>query len=241
MHVDKEDCVKMLEQEGKLLFNLKHSYIVQLLSVTGSPESPVLLMERMWVSLNDFLDNKDFHHDKVAILQDVASGLSYIHDKGIVHCNVTANSILLTEKIRAKLSDFGQAVYQSETVNKISVTVFPNNLDYMPPEVLKPIPSYSSKFDVFSFGCVIIHTVTQELPVPDHEKFVETSKGNCKVYSEIDRRSVSVKKLKNNAYAIKLYNIVLKCLQDDPSDRPAAVRLCSLLKKQEMNISSKVI
>ena len=70
---------------------------------------------------------------------------------------------------------------------------------------------------MLSFGCVIIHTVTQEPPVPDCNKFVEISEiGEYKMYSEIDRSTV-IKKLKSND-ALKLYNIALECLQDDPSD-----------------------
>ena len=189
-------------------------------------------MERMWMTLSDFLANKQFHHGKTTILQDVANGLSYIHEKDIIHCNLTGNSILLTEKVRAKIADFGRAiVYQSKAFYNIPVTT-EDILDYMPPEIFKPIPSYSTKLDVFSFGCVIIHTVTQEPPVPDCDKFVEISEiGKCRVYSEIDRRSTVIKKLKSND-ALKLYNIVLECLQDDPSDRPTAKSLYSLLKNQ---------
>ena len=113
----------------------------------------------------------------------------------------------------------------------------------MPPEVLKSIPTYSTKLDVFSFGCVMIHTVTQEPPIPDHDKFVKTSEARKYVmHSEIDRRSIIIQKLRNITNAMHLYNLVLECLQDNLHDRPTAAALHSSLQKEvtkELKISSR--
>ena len=231
-HSEKENTKKLLKQEMKILVTLNHPCVVQLLNTLGTPKSPILLMENVWMNLSEFLANKHFHHDKTTILQDVANGLSYMHSKNIIHCNLTVNSILLTEKGRAKLSDFGRAAfYQPKGVINSPVTV--NNLDYMPPEVLKAIPTYSTKLDVFSFGCVIIHTVTQEPPIPDLDKFVKTSEAKKYVmHSEVDRRSTIIQKLRNNTNATQLHNIVLECLQDNPHSRPTAAALHSLLENK---------
>ena len=37
---------------------------------------------------------------------------------------------------------------------------------------------------------------------------------------------------KNNSESIELYDILLKCLQDNPDDRPTAATVLSLLEKQ---------
>ena len=240
-HSEKENTKELLKQEMKFLDNLTHPCVVELLRIL-TPESPKLLMEKMGMNLTESLANKHFHHDKTAILQDVANGLSYIHGKDIIHCNLTGNSILLTEKGRAKLSDFGRAVFCQPKGAIISpVTV--NNLDYMPPEILQSIPTYSTKVDVFSFGCVIIHTVTQEPPVPDHDKLVKTSEARKYVmYSEVDRRSVIIQKLRNITNAMQLYNLVLECLQDNPHDRPTAAVLHSSLQNEvtkQLNVFSR--
>ena len=226
---------RLLEQEKMVIGHLKdHPCIVQPLVRPVNPSS-VLLMESMWMSLTDFVTSKPIYHNEVTILQDVACGLSYIHEQGIIHCNLTGNSILLTEKVRAKLSDFGKAIfYQQNVVNSLPLTA--DILDYMPPEILKPIPSYSNKVDVFSFGCVVLHAATQEPPVPDCDKFVKTNEvGKYKMHSEIDRRSIIIKKLKNDLNVVKFHDVVLKCLQDNPDKRPTAEALCLLLKKQEIS------
>ena len=221
---------KLLKQESKLLPHLEHSCVVQQLTVIDSPRSPIILMERMWMSLSEFLVNKQSHHNKISILHDTTSGLQYLHERHIIHCNLTAENILLTEKITAKLAHFGTAIFCQQTMKYL-----PEISDHLPPEVLKPYPmtSYSTKVDIFSFGCVIIHTFTQEHPTPDFDKYVEISEvGMYRKHSEVERRSICLKKCNNNCNSIKLHSMVLKCLQDNPDHRPTAATLCSVLEKQ---------
>ena len=221
---------KLLKQERKLLIHLNHPYVVQQLTVFDSARSPVLLMERMWMSLSEYITNKQSYHTKLSILHDTACGLQYIHERGIIHCDLTADNILLTEKFTAKLADFGRAGFCEETIKYL-----PAVSDHLPPEVHKPYPknSYSPKVDVFSFGCVIIHMFTQEQPTPDFAKYVETSEaGKYRQHSEIERRSVCLKKFNNNCNSMKLHSTVLKCLQDNPDYRATAAILCSVLEKQ---------
>ena len=220
---------KLLKQEGKLLVHLKHPCIVQQLTVY-SARSPVLLMEKMWMSLSEFIANKQSHHTKLCILCDTACGLQYIHERGIIHCDLTADNILLTEKFTAKLADFGRAGFYQDTIKYL-----PEVSDHLPPEVLTPYPmtSYSTKVDVFSFGCVIIHTFTQEHPMPDFDKYVETAEaGKYKHHSEIERRSVCLKKFSNSSNSLKLHDLMLKCLQDNPDYRPTAAILHTVLEEE---------
>ena len=220
---------KLLKQERKLLLYLKHPYIVQQLAVLDSARLPVILMERMWMTLSKFVTDKQSHHTKFSILHDIACGLQYIHEKGITHCDLTADNVLLTEKVTAKLADFGRAGFCQDTIKYL-----PEISDHLPPEVHKPYPknSYSSKVDVFSFGCVIIHTFTREQPTPDFDKYVETSEaGQYRHHSEIQRRSICLKKFNNNCNFVKLQSMVLKCLQDNPDYRPTAATLYSVLEK----------
>ena len=231
-HLSKRNSNILLNKERRFLLLLKHNpFIVQLLATYGNPQSPVLLMERMWMSLTEFLTNKELQHNKIKILHDAACGLHYIHEKGIIHCDLTTNNIMLTENITAKLADFGQANFCQQNI-KYST----ESLDHLPPEMIcKPYfgTNVSTKVDVFSFGCVIIHTFTQEFPMLDFDKYVETSEvGKYVKHSEVERRSNCLKKFKNESKSTELYDIVLKCLQDNSDNRPTAATLLPLLDKQ---------
>ena len=223
----------LLKQEMRLykLHGINHPHIMHLVYSLDNPESPILLMERMWLSLTEFLANTRSHHDKISILRDAACGLQYIHEKGIIHSDLTADSILLTESITAKLADFGQAIFAQQGIFKY----FPETLAHIPPEIFEPYSkvSYSTKVDIFSFGCLIIHTITQEDPVPDFHKYVKISGlEKYKKHSEVERRSVCLKNLKSKVRTIKLLDTVFSCLQDDPNCRPTAASLLSLFEEQ---------
>ena len=178
------------------------------------------------MSLTEFLTNK-----QISILHDAVCGLHHIHEENIVHCDLTGDNILLTENFTAKLADFGRAIRGQQ----ISLKYLPKNLDHMPPEIIELYSkaSRSTKVDVFSFGCVIIHTFIEECPVPDFDKLVETSVvGRFIKHSEVERRSICLKKFKNNCNSTKLHDIVLQSLHDNPDCRPTAATLLSLLENQ---------
>ena len=224
-----EYSIALLKKESSFLVYLNHPHITQQLAMLDNPKSPILLMEKMWMSLTEFLSNNHSHHDKISILHDAACGLHYIHEKGIIHFDLTADNILLTENITAKLADFGQATFCQQNIRYL-----PKTFDHLPPETFKPHSKtrFSTKVDVFSFGCVTIHTFTQERPVPELEKYAETSEiGKYKKNSEVERRSVFVKKFKNNCNSIKLHDLTLRCLQDNPDYRPTIATLLSMLKE----------
>ena len=228
---------KLLKQEGKFLHHLNHPCVVQHLAMLNDLNPLVLLMEKMSMTLTEFLTSKRSHHVKISILHDTARGLHYIHDKGIIHSDLNGDNILLTENVTAKLADFGRANFCQQHMKYL-----PETLHHLPPEIFEPYSraNCSTKVDVFSFGCVIIHTFTQERPIPDLDKYVETSEGGkYKKHSEVERRLVCIKKIKKDVNAIKFYNILLKCLQDNPDHRPTVATLLSLLdKKQAINFAN---
>ena len=203
---------RSFREECKLLITLRHPCIIQLVGIffkKDDPASPVILMERMCLNLTEFLTSKRSFQDKLTILHDIACGLCYIHSKNIIHCDLTGNNILLTNNMHARIADFGQAVIYDPN-SKDSLPTNPGNVHHMPPEASQHNPTYSTKLDVFSFGCVVIHTITQEIPV-------------------VDGRSVLIKKLK--PVCVQLHKIVIECLQDHPDKRPTATSLHSQLKK----------
>ena len=73
---------------------------------------------------------------------------------------------------------------------------------------------------VFSFGCMIIHTITEQFPTVNNAVI-------CCESTEIDKRSKYLKRLKGLSY---IYFLTLACLQDNPSCRPTAKQCESILK-----------
>ena len=98
----------------------------------------------------------------------------------------------------------------------------------MAPETLKHKPTYDAKLDVFSFGCTIIHLVTEKFPTPS-DQFVSCGLGNSfKKVAEVARRKEFIDMMVSN---ILLQQIVLQCLHDEPSSRPDISYVCAELTR----------
>ena len=97
-----------------LLSGLRHPNIVQMLGVHygGSDEADIsLIMEYMHMDLEHCMKT---YPDiplpyKTSILRDVAYGLVYLHSIPIIHRDLNAGNVFLTESLTAKVADLGVA------------------------------------------------------------------------------------------------------------------------------------
>lgn len=155
----------------------------------------MLVMECMHSSLSSTLDS----HQNVPItlkrqvLYDVILGLRFLHERTnpIIHRDLTANNVLLTEDFRAKISDLGVAkIVPKDVLQKM--TMAPGTGVYMPPEALVADSVYDTKLDMFSYGILILHVVTQTWPTPHMPACTSqgyTTGTTLVAHSETERRS----------------------------------------------------
>ncbi|KAJ4836800.1 hypothetical protein Tsubulata_029989 [Turnera subulata] len=86
----------------------------------------------------------------------VASALNYLHSRGIVHCDVKGENILVGPHTgSAKLADFGSAVELGST----GATLPRGSPLWMAPEVIRG-EYQGPESDVWSLGCTVIEMVT---------------------------------------------------------------------------------
>ena len=200
----------------------------------------MLVMEYMHASLSSCLKKypKMPMHIKQRILLDVTLGLRFLHERSepILHRDLTANNILVTEHMQAKLSDLGMARIVPENLLK-ELTVAPGTTGYMPPEALISSPSYNMKLDIFSFGVLIMHVVLQEWPLPHKEANSPDpiNPGRLIAHSEVERRADHFKMMDRNN---PLTDLAKQCLSNNPSERPTAKDIAELIQPLVMQSSS---
>ena len=222
--------VDNFEKECMTWSKLIHPHIVQFLGVYFSPTSriPLLILEKMDTSLRHYLEKHISENfvlpDKIYVLRQVAQALSYLHSRSppLVHHDLSSNNILLNEvSLQAKVTDFGmtRAMDPSKMTRKSSVK---GTQAFMSPEALVDPPKYDEKLDVFSYGNVIITTVTHKWPNPGP---FTTHKGEKLVgISEFHRREQYLVHFTPTESEVFL-PIVRSCLENHPIQRPTSIQL----------------
>lgn len=213
---------------------LSHPNVVQLIGICySSPtaELPWLVTELMKTSLNGLIENhqkekKDIPlRFKRSILTDICHGLQFLHSKSITHRDLSSNNVLLTKDYVAKIGDFGLA--------KVIIPRNPQRLSrvpgapvFMPPEALSANPYYGTSLDVFSLGCVFIHVVSLELPIPIDVK--QPYRVMQMRLTEFQKREKYLGKFEHLPAALK--RLVEQCLKDNPKERPVIQKVIDNLR-----------
>ena len=225
-----------------ILCKINHPNIVRTVGITFDDDnSPTVLMECMKTTFQDYiLDQKVFPGipalslvQKTKLLCDVANGLRYLHNcrPVILHRDLTATNVLLDSTLTvAKLSDFGNARALNLTYGCTPFTSQSGTEPYMPPEALQVEGSFDGRFDVFSFGHLMLFTITGEIPTLLGATYVDES-GSIQGRSELDRRRKHVIKCQKQLGHNHTLNLLMTgCLRNLPQKRPTAEVLVKTLE-----------
>ena len=225
--------VERYYSECSLLSELRHPHIVQFLGICFLPDSqlPVLVMERLQGSLDELLETTpDIPlHTKLSILQDVARGLVFLHNRSqaVIHRDLTARNILLNAAMTAKIADLGNSRIATIRPGQLAQTMtqgIPGTLVYMPPEALGSTQRYGPPLDMFSFGHLTLFAAIQVFPgdlrTPTYH---DPQTHEVKARTELQRREEYITTLdKKLGKDHSLVVFIKECLAYEPVKRPTA-------------------
>ena len=99
------------------------------------------------------------------IAPQVLSALEYLHEKGLVHCDVKPQNIMITPGGEVKITDYGIARTIKEQLARESVTqMSAGTLAYMAPEQIRGDNVCDRRADLYSVGIMFYRLVTGEFP-----------------------------------------------------------------------------
>uniref|UniRef100_A0A6Q2ZFS7 Cyclin-dependent kinase 14 n=1 Tax=Esox lucius TaxID=8010 RepID=A0A6Q2ZFS7_ESOLU len=101
-------------REASLLKGLKHSNIVLLHDIIHTKETLTLVFEYVHTDLCQYMDRHPggLHPDNVKLfLFQLLRGLSYIHQRYILHRDLKPQNLLISDTGELKLADFGRLAY----------------------------------------------------------------------------------------------------------------------------------
>jgi hypothetical protein len=148
--------------EGALLSTLDHPHLIRLLELVPTADAVVLVLDfAAGGSLADLLAVRGrlAPGEVITALAPIAAALAYAHTAGVVHGDVSAANVLLTEAGFPLLADLGVARLVGDDA---PVRSTPAYID--PAVAVGAVPGPQS--DVFMLGAVALHALTGAPPWP---------------------------------------------------------------------------
>ena len=231
----KRSFLRECEQSSRL----RHPNIVRFFGIYHSPGArvPSLVMERLHCSLTSLLQDDPVVPigTKLSIIKDVALGLRYLHTRNppIIHRDLSSNNVLLSKGMEGKIGDLGTARLVDPR-RQSRMTQAPGTAHFMPPEALAEDVTnirYGKELDVFSFGCVMLHTLSHQWPTPSLAVIINPDTGLVTGRTEVERRSQNFERTDRSRSDV-LIPLIESCLSNLPKNRPSIVRVCDQLEGQ---------
>ncbi|XP_071955934.1 serine/threonine-protein kinase ULK3-like [Antedon mediterranea] len=176
-------------------------------------------------NIEHFIENNPSHRvPRVGFLQDIASGIAYIHGRNIVHRDLKPANILVTydgARHIAKLADFGIAKIMTTHQDRkqwggMYARTKIGTAPYMAPEVLSEDNTrYGLKVDIFSMGLVfcVIYGLKERV-----EKECIGANLNASIQYQSVANDIICKGIKKDRLRI----LITRMIQFDPNSRPDA-------------------
>ncbi|XP_022729983.1 calmodulin-binding receptor-like cytoplasmic kinase 1 [Durio zibethinus] len=180
---DKYDQGLPLQFKNEILTlsKIEHLNLVRLFGFLEHRDEQIIVVEYVGNgNLREHLDGVKGNGLEIAerldIAIDVAHAITYLHtytDPPIIHRDIKASNILITEKLRAKVADFGFARLATEdpTATHISTEV-KGTAGYVDPEYTRTY-QLTHKSDVYSFGVLLVELMTGRYPIESNRSVKE--------------------------------------------------------------------
>ncbi len=215
--------VERFRREIYLAAQLQHPHIVPLLAAGESVGLPYFTMPYVdGESLRARLlrDGDLPVAESIRVLRDVASALGYAHTRGVVHRDIKPDNVLLSHGV-AVVTDFGvakaltvssepESPLKSHRITSMGVTL--GTPAYMAPEQGAADPAMDHRVDLYSFGVMGYEILTGQTPFTGRSPQAMLGAHIVALPEPVASRRPGMPPL--------LANLIMKCLEKRPSDRP---------------------
>jgi serine/threonine protein kinase len=230
---DREEIRAAMEgaqAEAKLMKCLRHPNIVLFYGITLHANSlglsVLVVMELCRRSLTDQVFDSSVELSwlrKLRYALDVATGMHYLHQKGVVHRDLKPSNVLIDENGKAKVADFGGSVLllkkEEDDADMMEMTANVGTPVYMAPELMVQarMTNYDGAVDVYSFGIALWVIMVRGRPYEGHSWNMWTMRTQIVKGARPDLDAAGLA-LAPSA----MVRLMIECWKPDPAQRPSS-------------------
>ena len=201
-------------EESKKIYNLKHPNIVNINMASYDDEYIYITMPYYRKgSLYNLIKNENLSMRKIIKYSlDFLSAVEYIHNKEIVHCDIKPNNILISDKDRAVITDFGSALYLDSLGNARLKNVY---YKHIAPEQCTN-SCINKKLDIYQIGTTLYRMCNGN----------DEYNNQLKIYKDLNSIKIACA---NGRFPVRkkylphipksMIDIIEKCIRVNPNER----------------------
>jgi len=159
------DYVERFRREARAVAQLTHPNIVTVIDRGEQDSRQFIVFEYVdGLNLKELVEQEGplSPRDAIELGLQVARGLAFAHEQGLVHRDVKPQNVLIDADGRAKVTDFGIA--RSLDVDGMTITgTIMGTSNYIAPEQARG-QAVDEQTDVYSLGCVLYELLAGEVP-----------------------------------------------------------------------------
>ena len=211
--------LERFKREIALAARLQHPHIVPLLTAgdaNGLPYFTMPLVEGESLRVRLARHGELPLSEAMRLLREIASALSYAHERGIVHRDIKPDNVLLSGG-GAMITDFGvakaiSASSNSEGGKSTSMGIALGTPAYMSPEQASADPAVDHRADIYAFGVMAYELLTGQPPFAGRTPQGLLAAHVTEAPEAITRR--------RSAIPPALGALIMRCLEKRAADRP---------------------
>ncbi|KDQ08682.1 hypothetical protein BOTBODRAFT_118233, partial [Botryobasidium botryosum FD-172 SS1] len=229
-----------LQHEASIWAKLNHQNIIPFIGMPSIDGVPHLMSPLMQNGAADDYVKKNPNVNRVQLLVQIAQGLEHMHTRNppIIHGDLKANNILISEDGSACVSDFGLSRLYKETNVEATLaasdapTLAPITMAYHAnfrwgaPEVLLEDMHRTPASDIFSLGRLNVELLTGEIPfpgLPDRVIILHVATGRYDRPTDNDAITCGLDD--------EMWTLLSECWDQDPLRRPSATQVAERLRR----------
>ncbi|TRY50136.1 Serine/Threonine protein kinase [Cryptosporidium tyzzeri] len=166
---DKHALAREFYSELSIISRIRHPNVTLFLGVVMSPLYCLVTELVPNGSLFDLLHTKNLYLTSTQLLKisrDICCGMAYLHENGVLHCDLKSSNILLSGNFNVKIGDFGLSTLMESPLETRKMLGCIGTHHWMAPEILRG-EGFTKYADVYSFGIILWEMITKKIPHED--------------------------------------------------------------------------